>query len=79
LLSDAQAETECVISGAQASHTVETIAVDCGIEAVEDVVSILDTAAVKPVPSPALAAVRAKQAAISSAAKQVQPAPSADK
>jgi hypothetical protein len=60
------------VSGAQAGHTVEVIAVDCGVPLVADVVSILDNSGVVPVASPGLAAERLRQTTLKAAA--VKPA-----
>jgi hypothetical protein len=62
LSADALALVNCVTSGALAGQTVEVLVVNCGVQTVENVVQILDSAHQTVVASPALAQVRAAQA-----------------
>lgn len=61
LSADALGELECVSSALLSGVPVELVA--CGALLVEDIVNIADAAHITPVPSPALTAHRAKQAA----------------
>jgi hypothetical protein len=65
LSADALSTVECVVSSALAGNPVELIG--CGIAAVEDVVKLLDSAHVVPVPSPVLSRIRARQMAVRAA------------
>jgi hypothetical protein len=59
LSADSLQLVSCVVNSLVAGNAVEDVG--CGLQYVEDVVAIADAAKVVPVPSPGLAAVRAKQ------------------
>ena len=62
LSADALQTVSCVVTALLSGVPVELVA--CGALAIDDIVNIADSAHVTPVPSPGLAAVRVKQAAL---------------